>query len=114
METMETVDGYRRIIRDLLHEYAQQRPSVGDVRVEVIIDAEQDHYELIFAGWTRHYRVHGSVIHIDIRDGKIWIESDGTEEGIANRLVEAGIPPEQIVLAYKPPSMRPHTGFAVA
>lgn len=111
---MEELARYRRIIRDLIDEYAEQPPSVGEVRVEVIVDEVQDHYELIYAGWTRHYRVHGSLLHIDIRDGKVWIESDGTEEGIANRLVAAGIPPERIVLAYKHPSMRPHTGFAVA
>ena len=111
---MEELARYRRIIRELIDEYAEHPPSVGEVRVEVIIDEAQDHFELIYAGWTRHYRVHGSLLHIDIRDGKVWIESDGTEEGIANRLVAAGIPPERIVLAYKHPSMRPHTGFAVA
>lgn len=111
---MESVDRYRQIVRDLIYEYAEHRPSVGDVRIEVVIDEAQDHYELIFSGWTRHYRVHGSVLHIDIRDGKIWIESDGTEDGIADRLVEAGIPKDRIVLAYKPPEIRPYTGFAVA
>lgn len=101
-------------MRNSAHEYAQQRPSVGDVRIEVIIDEAPDHCEPFFAGWTCHYRVHGSVLLIDIRDGKVWTESDGTEEGIANRLVEAGIPPDRIVLAYKPPSMRPHSGYATA
>jgi hypothetical protein len=108
------LERYREVIRDLLHEYAETPIAVGDVRIEVVIDQSQDHYELIFAGWTGDYRVYGSVMHIDIRDGKVWIESDGTEEGIANRLVEAGIPKDRIVLAYKPPDVRPHTGFAVA
>ncbi|HEX7447902.1 MAG TPA: element excision factor XisI family protein [Pirellulales bacterium] len=31
-------------------------------------------------------------IHVDIRGGKIWIQHDGTEDGIADRLVEAGVP----------------------
>jgi hypothetical protein len=52
--------------------------------------------------------------NIDIRDGKIWIQHDGTEEGIADGLVNSGIPKDRIVLAFKPPEIRPHTGFASA
>jgi hypothetical protein len=109
---MEELTRYRAIIVALLHEYAEYPPSHGDIQVEVIADEAQDHYELIYAGWSGKYRIHGSVVHVDIRDGQIWIQHDGTEEGVANRFVEAGIP--RIVLAFKPPYMRPHTGFAVA
>lgn len=112
---MEALTRYRQVIRDLIDEYAAGPPSsVGEVRSEVIIDEKQDHYELIYAGWVGNYRVHGSILHLDIRDGKVWIESDGTHDGIANRLVEAGIPKDKIVLAFKHPSMRPHTDFAIA
>lgn len=107
-----TVDQYRKIIRDLIEEYASYKPARGDVQIEVIFDEAQDHYELIHAGWNGHYRIHGSVIHIDIRNGKVWIQHDGTSDAIANVLVEAGIPRDRIVLAFKPPEIRPHTGFA--
>jgi len=51
---------------------------------------------------------------VDVREEKIWIQRDGTEEGIANELVEAGIPPDQIVLAFRHPDTRKYTGFASA
>jgi len=105
---------YRKIIRKLIEEYAQYKPARGDVQIEVIFDEANDHYELIYAGWNRTYRIHGSVLHIDIRHGKIWIQHDGTEDGIAEELVKAGIPHECIVLAFKPPEIRPYTDFAVA
>ena len=111
---MQAVERYRAIIADLLREYAEYPPSHGDIQVEVIIDERQDHYELIYAGWSEHARIHGSVVHIDIRDGQVVIQYDGTEEGVADRLVEAGIPKDRILLAYKPPEIRPYTGFAVA
>ncbi|WP_224409850.1 element excision factor XisI family protein [Oscillatoria salina] len=47
-------------------------------------------------------------------DGKIWIHRDGTEEGVASEFLNAGIPKERIVLAFKSPSVRKHTGFAIA
>ena len=94
--------------------YAQFKPDNIEVRVELIIDREQGHYELMYAGWNEPYRVHGSVVHIDIIDGKVWVQHDGLEHGVVNDLIDAGLTPEQIVLAFKAPSMRPDTGFAVA
>jgi hypothetical protein len=35
----------------------------------VIFDETNDHYELMYAGWNGPYRIHGSVLHIDIRQG---------------------------------------------
>ena len=53
-------------------------------------------------------------LHVDIINGKVWIQRDGTEEGIALELVAAGIPKEHIVLAFHHPSRRPDTEYAVA
>lgn len=111
---MDTLSEYRRIVRDLIREYARYEPSVGEIRTEVILDEANDHYELVHTGWIGPQRVHGSVLHIDIRDGKVWIEHNGTEDPIGTRLVEAGIPRDRIVLAFKPLEARPLTGFATA
>ena len=51
-------------------------------------------------------------IHIDIKDNKIWIQSDGTEVGVANELVEAGVPRQNIVLGFKSPFKRQFTRYA--
>jgi hypothetical protein len=65
-------------------------------------------------GWEGSRRVHGALIHVDIVDGKIWIHRDGTEDGIAGELEEAGIPKSAIVLGFREPDVRPYTGYAVA
>ena len=59
-------------------------------------------------------RVHGCLVHVDIIDGKIWIQRDGTERGIARELVEAGVPKDRIVLAFHSPAKRQQTEFAVS
>lgn len=71
---------------------------------------------LVNVGWARGQRVHGSLVHIDIVNGKIWIQRDGAEEGIASarELVKAGIPKEIIVLGFRPPEVRHYTEYAVA
>ena len=52
------------------------------------------------------------MLHVDVKGGKVWIQHDGTEEGIADALVDAGIPKDHIVLAFHPLYKRPYTGFA--
>ena len=111
---MDRLATYREIVKRLITEYVTWKPSYGDIEVETIFDESQNHYELVYAGWNGYRRIHGAVIHVDIRDGKVWIQHDGTEGGIAEELVRAGIPREHIVLAFHHPDKRKYTQFAVA
>lgn len=110
---MDRIDQYRSIVRNVIEEYAKGKPSRGAIESEAIIDREGDHYEVMFVGWHDQRRVHGSVVHIDIKDGKIWIQHDGTNRPVADELMAAGVPREDIVLAFHPADVRPLTGFAV-
>lgn len=110
---MGTVKKYPQIIQTVLNEYAGN-PSHGDIRAEVIVDRDQKHFELMHVGWDGTRRVHGTVLHLDIIDGKIWIQHDGTAPGIALDLVAAGVPREEIVLAFRPADVRQYTGYAVS
>lgn len=52
--------------------------------------------------------------HVQIIDDKIWIQRDGIDDGITDKLVEAGISKDNIVSSFQPPNVRPHTGYAIA
>ena len=65
-------------------------------------------------GWEDWRQVHGSVIQIDLRGEKVWIQHDGTEVGVAHELEATGTPREQIVLGFHHPSKRKHTPYQVA
>jgi hypothetical protein len=104
---------YREIVRQLVEEYASYKPSNGRIATEAVIDPEHDHYEVMHVGWDGVRRVHGSVVHIDIRDDKIWIQYDGTSRPVAEELIAAGIPREDIVLGFHPEDVRSHTGYAI-
>ena len=73
-----------------------------------------DRYLLVNAGWRDDRRIHGSLVHIDIIDGMMWIQRDGTEHGIVKDLTRAGIPKDRIVLAFRPLEVRKYTEYAVA
>lgn len=111
---METLDHYRNAIENTLNEYTQIPYAYGDIRTEAIFDRSNDRYLLVNVGWDRGRRVHASLVHIDIINGKVWIQRDGTEEGVANQLMQAGIPKDRIVLGFRPAEVRPYTEFAVA
>ena len=49
-----------------------------------------------------------------LKDGKIWVQHDGIEDGVTNDLLEAGVKQEEIVLAFFLPSERKHLPFAIA
>ena len=110
---MDKLDRYRSYIQDIITEYGSYKPSYGQVEMEQVIDPVRDHYQLLSVGWNDFRRIHGCLLHIDIKNGKIWIQHDGTEEGVAERLVEWGVPKEDIVLAFHAPYRRQYTGFAV-
>jgi hypothetical protein len=111
---MDTLNGYRNIVENTLLEYTRIPYAYGEIQTEAVFDRTHDRYALINVGWDQDSRVHGSLVHIDIINGKIWIQRDGTEQGVAPDWVRAGIPKESIVLAFRPPEVRKHTEYAVA
>lgn len=111
---MDTLDHYRQIIRTVLQPYTKITYANVNVRNLAAFDTETDQYAILSEGWEHHQHHHGCLIHIEIRDDKIWVQRDGTEDGIATELVNAGIPKDAIVLGFQDPSVRTHTGFAVA
>ena len=110
---MDQLDRYRTIVRRLIEEYASYNPAYGDIRTEALVDCERDHYEVMQMGWNGDRRIHGSIIHIDIRDGKVWIEHNGTDARLGEELVAAGISRKDIVLAFQPEELRSLSGFGV-
>ena len=111
---MAKVDLYRKYIQEVIRRHSRYKPAYGEVELQAIFDTERNHYQLVHAGWHKNRRKYGCLMHLDIKDSKIWIQYDGTEVGVANELVELGVPKEDIVLAYHAPYKRPYTGFAVA
>jgi hypothetical protein len=110
---MDRLEKYRQIVRGVVEDYARYKPSHGQIDTEAIVDRDRDHYEVMHVGWDGQRRVHGSVIHLDIIDGKVWIQYDGTNRPVADELMAAGIPREDIVLGFHPADVRKLTGFAV-
>jgi hypothetical protein len=111
---MDALDTYRDIIEKTLIEYTKIPYAYGDIQTEAVFDRKNDRYLLINVGWDSGKRVHAGFVHVDVINGKVWIQRDGTEEGIAKELVSAGIPKDRIVLGFRPVEIRQYTDYAAA
>ena len=105
---------YQNIIEKVCQDYADFLSGDDQVQMELVFDRTRDRYLLVETGWQDGYRIYGTLLHIDVIDNKLWIQHDGTEDGIATELVSAGIPKEQIVLGFRSPEQRKHAEFAVS
>jgi hypothetical protein len=113
MDTI-TLENYRNIIERVLSQYINIPYAFGDIKNQAIFDRKNDHYLIMSVGWEKIRRIHGCLLQIDIIDGKVWIQRDGTEDGIAYELEAEGIPKSEMVLGFREPAVRQYTGYAVA
>jgi len=110
METLEK----RQLIENILREHTRVPYAHGDIRLETVFDRTSDRYLVMLVGWDGILRVHGCLIHVDLLDGKFWVQRDGTEYGVARQLLDAGVLREQIVIGFHPPELRAVGEVAVA
>ena len=81
--------------------------------METIFDTERNHYQIVLVGWNDNWRTYGCVFHLDIKEDKIWIQYNGSEVDVAQKLVDLGIPKQDIVLGFHAPYKRKYTGYAL-
>ena len=107
-------NNYQEIIEKVIADYTDFLGDDENVQIELVFDKSRDRYLLIETGWENGRRIYGTLLHLDIINGKIWIQQDGTEEGIATELVALGVPKDRIVLGFKSLQRRQITEFAVS
>ena len=110
---MDSLNNYRKLVKQLVTEYAELPVFDSGTQNATIFDVENDRYMFINIGWSKERRIHHCVIHIDIIDGQVWIQANNTDRLIAEELVAAGIPPESIILGLQPPDVRPYTAYGL-
>jgi len=107
------IEKYRKIIQAIIEKHSECNADDWEVETQIAFDLKRDRYLMFHVGWRGERRVFGCVIHIEIKEGKIWIQRDGIEAGIANELIEAGVVKTDIILGYRSPYMRNFIQLAV-
>lgn len=104
---MDRISKYRATIVNAIMAYPYRYPSPNP-NVETLFyqDDKHDRFLLYVTGWNGQKAISNVLLAVRIKAGKIWIDEDATEEGLANALLAAGVPEEAIVLAFQHPSLR--------
>jgi hypothetical protein len=117
---MDTLDQYRSVIKNLLSQYYEVAIShphgqnSSELSDRLAFDELRDQYLWIRFGWDDKKLVQHIILYLCIKDGKIWVEQDSTDLCIVDALLDAGIPPSEIVLGFHHPRKRMLTEFAPA
>jgi hypothetical protein len=105
---------YRQIIQDILTSLAAIPNLEAGVDDRLLFDERNDSYAVIAEGWDGDERVHHVVAHLELINGKVWIQVDNTDLVLARELEAKGIPKSDIVLGFRPPEVRSESEYAVA
>ena len=111
---MEKLANYQYVIKKILNEYIGTMPPDSDEEVYLVEDPKNMNYLIYQNVWRNNSRIYGCILHIRIKNEKIYVEYDGTDQGFGDVFADAGIPKNEIVLAFHSPAKRPYTAFAVA
>jgi hypothetical protein len=109
---MDYLAHYRRLIQQIINEQVERDPGADGIEAQLIFDTERDRYQLNYVGWQDFKRQFDPLIQLDIIDGKIWIQHNGTDESIAERLVQLGVPTTDIVIGSHSPFKRQFDSYA--
>src|SRR5580698_8538804 len=88
----------KKILTDLV---AIPFPDVVHMTAKTVFDEAADIYLVMVEGWQDVRRLHGCLVHVEIKANKVWVQQDGTEDGLAADLLAAGIRKDCIVLGFK-------------
>lgn len=111
---MEKIAQYQQIIKSILSEYVKTMQTSIDEEIYLVEDPNQINYLIYHNSWHQSNRSYGCILHVRIKNAKVYVEYDGTDEAFADLFAESGIPTSDIVLAFHAPAKRAYTGFAMA
>lgn len=111
---MDRTHELEQAVREVFQEKFAAIKSNDRFRIQLVIDEEKKRFLLMNEGWYGYRRVYGPIIDVSLRNNKIWIHEDRTEEGIPDELLAKGVEMHEIVLGWQPEYKREFTGFAVS
>lgn len=111
---MDKIKKYQKAIKKVIRKYHSPvvKHNYDEYESQIVFDEERGHYFLINVGWNEYDRIFSCMLHIDLKEDKIWIRQDWTE-GVVDDFLKMGIPKLDLILAFLAPYKRPYAEIAV-
>lgn len=112
---MDKLNFLRESVKKVLSKYKNlvDQARKTEIQNQFIFDEATDSYLWLKFGWTQSGRLEAITVFVRLFNNKIYIEEDLTENGVAAELMENGVSPKDIVLAFQNPEKRKLTEFAL-
>lgn len=111
---MAAIEQLREAIKLVFRSWEEYpNPDLSLFRIAGVMDIAHDRYTLTHIDFDGDRYKSSLLAYLEIRDSKIWILTDNTEEGIATELVAENIDKEQIVLGFYSAALREAGDFAI-
>jgi hypothetical protein len=111
---MANIEQSRAIVKALVKQYGEFFAQDKTVDTEIIMDEQRDHYQVLQVGWEEEKRVYGCLLHLDIKNGKVWIQHNRTEFEVGEELAKLGLAKNEMVVGFHAPAIRPFTEYATS
>jgi XisI protein len=97
---------YRNVILEVLGEiverlqnFTSEESSKRSIRTVSVFDEAHNQYQILEMGWNESgHRVFQPIIHLELLDGKIWIQENVTDVDLVKELLEWEVETSDIVL----------------
>ena len=109
---MDKLTTYRQHVVALLSEHAAPPSANPELTRQAIFDTERDRYAIVVFGRQHGRYLYAGVLHVDIIDGKIWIQYNASDLEISKELTALGVDSQDIVIGFHPPEVRAYAGYA--
>lgn len=98
---MDLMKTYARTVHELVQEYAADWKPHDGTSIEAVTDSEHGHYQIVRSGWKDGRFIHSCLVHFAVRDRKVQLLRNDTEIEWDRELIDRGIAPDDIVLAFR-------------
>lgn len=100
---MDRLKSYEHALQELVEQYAASWKPHDGTTIEAVTDLEHGHYQIVRYGWKEGRFIHSCLVHFTVRDQMVQLLKNDTDVEWDRELVDRGIAPDDIVLAFRQP-----------
>ncbi len=98
---MDPLKPYDRTVDELVEQYAAEWKPHDGTSLDAVTDPKHGHYQIVRSGWKEGRFIHACLVHLTVRDDKVQLLRNDTEVEWDRELIDRGVAPEDIALAFR-------------
>ena len=100
---MDRLMHYDRTVQELVEQCAAEWKPHDGTTIEAVTDVAHGHYQIVRSGWKDGRFVHSCLVHITVDGQTVRLLRNDTDVEWDRELIDRGIAPEDIILAFRQP-----------